>query len=116
MKHTFRFFVHILFLSVMGASVNVAFANSKVAICHIPPGNPENAHTITVSESAVPAHMAHGDALGECDAGGGGGGSSSTGSLVGASFVICDDREGETGRNVSISVVGRVQTVHLNCD
>jgi len=38
----------------------------KVLICHIPPGNPENAHTIRVSVNAVPAHLAHGDALGPC--------------------------------------------------
>jgi hypothetical protein len=40
--------------------------SAKVTICHIPPGNPDNAHTITVSENAVPAHLAHGDTLGEC--------------------------------------------------
>jgi hypothetical protein len=38
----------------------------KVLICHIPPGNPDNAHTISVDESAVEAHLAHGDSLGEC--------------------------------------------------
>ncbi len=38
----------------------------KVELCHIPPGNPENAHTIRVSENAVPAHLAHGDTLGPC--------------------------------------------------
>jgi hypothetical protein len=41
--------------------------DGKVAICHIPPGNPSNAHTIIVSESAVAAHLAHGDSLGECE-------------------------------------------------
>ena len=41
-------------------------AAHRVVICHIPPGNPENAHTIVVSESAVPAHLAHGDTLGPC--------------------------------------------------
>lgn len=39
----------------------------KVEICHVPPGNPGNAHTIEVGESAVPAHLAHGDSLGECE-------------------------------------------------
>lgn len=39
----------------------------KVDICHIPPGNPANAHTIHVSSSAVPAHLAHGDLLGACE-------------------------------------------------
>jgi hypothetical protein len=38
----------------------------KVLICHIPPGNPENAHTISVAAAAVPAHLAHGDTLGPC--------------------------------------------------
>ena len=33
----------------------------KVLICHIPPGNPDNAHIISVSVNAVPAHVAHGD-------------------------------------------------------
>ena len=40
--------------------------NDKVTICHIPPGNPDNAHTIRVSENAVDAHLDHGDTLGEC--------------------------------------------------
>jgi hypothetical protein len=39
----------------------------KVTICHIPPGNPSNAHTITISERAVDAHIKHhGDYYGEC--------------------------------------------------
>ena len=43
----------------------------KVTICHIPPGNPENAHTIVVGAPAVPAHLAnHGDSVGECVPGG----------------------------------------------
>ena len=46
----------------------IAARNEQVTICHIPPGNPSNAHTITVSESAVPAHQAHGDTLGPCPA------------------------------------------------
>ncbi len=43
----------------------------KVTICHIPPGNPDNAHTIVVGAPAVPAHLDHGDSLGECGGGGG---------------------------------------------
>ncbi len=38
----------------------------KVTICHVPPGNPDNAHTITVGASAVRAHLGHGDYLGPC--------------------------------------------------
>jgi hypothetical protein len=40
--------------------------DDKVTICHIPPGNPGNAHTITVGASAVDAHLGHGDYLGPC--------------------------------------------------
>ena len=43
-------------------------ANCKVTICHIPPGNHCNEHTIRVGKSAVPAHIAHGDYTGSCDA------------------------------------------------
>ena len=39
--------------------------DGKVTLCHIPTGNSENAHTIRVSENAVPTHIAHGDYLGE---------------------------------------------------
>jgi hypothetical protein len=42
-------------------------AEEKVTICHIPPGNPENAHTITIGASAVQAHMDnHADLLVAC--------------------------------------------------
>lgn len=39
---------------------------AKVAVCHVPPGNPDNPHTIEVDESALPAHLAHGDTEGAC--------------------------------------------------
>lgn len=39
---------------------------AKVTICHIPPGNPANAHSITVGAPAVRAHLAHGDTIGAC--------------------------------------------------
>ena len=38
----------------------------KVAICHIPRGNPDARHSISVGEPAVRAHLAHGDILGPC--------------------------------------------------
>jgi hypothetical protein len=40
--------------------------NPFVVLCHIPPGNPKAANTISVSPAAVPAHLAHGDYLGPC--------------------------------------------------
>lgn len=36
-------------------------------ICHIPPGNPGNRHTLTVGTNAVSAHLNHGDHAGPCD-------------------------------------------------
>jgi hypothetical protein len=39
---------------------------TKVTICHVPPGNPENAHEITVAESSLKAHFPHGDTIGTC--------------------------------------------------
>ena len=50
------------FLSLL-AFVTAANAKSvKADICHIPPGNPANAHFISVGERAVAAHVAnHGD-------------------------------------------------------
>jgi len=41
---------------------------NKVTICHRPPGNPGNAHTIRVGERAAGAHLRNhpGDTLGAC--------------------------------------------------
>lgn len=45
----------------VGAQPATGNNNYKVDICHVPPGNPENRHVISVSIFAVPAHIAHGD-------------------------------------------------------
>lgn len=66
--------VGIAMLVAFSAQAPVASADPKdhkVVICHIPPGNPDNQHTIVVDYHAVPAHLAHGDFLGPCDGGGG---------------------------------------------
>jgi len=54
--------------AIVGFSAGSAYASphEKVTICHIPPGNPDNMHTIEVGESAVDAHLAHGDMLSRC--------------------------------------------------
>jgi hypothetical protein len=54
-------------LLVLGA--DVAYADKKVVLCHVPPGNPANARTLSVGEAAIGAHLAHGDQLGECPTG-----------------------------------------------
>lgn len=41
---------------------------AKVQVCHVPPGNPSNFHTITISDNALPAHLGHGDLAGPCSA------------------------------------------------
>src|SRR5262245_19201846 len=39
----------------------------KTTVCHIPPGNPANAHTICIGNAGVPAHLNnHGDFIGTC--------------------------------------------------
>jgi len=54
-------------LTVFGAPAVFAGA-AKVEVCHVPPDNPDNFHTITISENALAAHLAHGDIEGACNA------------------------------------------------
>ena len=62
--------------------------DKKETICHFPPGNPSNAHTITIGISALPAHIAHGDYTGACVISGGTGGTGATGSTGDATTNI----------------------------
>ena len=39
----------------------------KITLCHVPPGNPSKAHSISIASPSVSAHLAHGDYLGTCD-------------------------------------------------
>jgi len=48
-------------------SLPADYENKKIEICHTPPGNPDNAHTLHISVNAVKAHLAHDDYLEECD-------------------------------------------------
>jgi hypothetical protein len=41
---------------------------AKVEVCHIPPDNPDNYHTIKISEKALAKHLAHFDLVGSCNA------------------------------------------------
>ena len=56
----------ILLLGFFGSAA-LAGPKVKVTICHIPPGNTANAHTITIAEQAVGKHLEHGDTLGSCE-------------------------------------------------
>lgn len=80
----------VLFLALMitaftvflSQPVAVHAGSVKVEVCHFPPGNPDNFHTIKVSEKAAQKHIdKHGDLLGGCEALGG---------------TICDDNNGCT--------------------
>jgi hypothetical protein len=51
-----------LFVAVSASPVQAG--EDKISVCHVPPGNPENAHVIWVGPAAVPAHLAHGDVAG----------------------------------------------------
>ncbi len=51
---------------VQVVDVRCGNALNKVAVCHFPPGNPANAHTICISANGVPAHLGHGCHLGAC--------------------------------------------------
>jgi hypothetical protein len=90
-------------LAVTSSSGQATCTNpKKVLICHIPPGNPANAHDICVSENAVATHQAqHGDTIGACAAqppptpppdagsgGGGGGGGGGSGGDIDAAIVV----------------------------
>lgn len=50
------------------SSVSASTAGAQVDLCHIPPGNPANAHEISVGHPAYAAHMAHGDSSAPCGA------------------------------------------------
>ena len=52
---------------VAGIAIAHAGGGVKVQVCHVPPDDPSNFHTITVSENALAAHLAHGDLPGSCD-------------------------------------------------
>jgi len=53
-------------VEVISVDVRCGQTEQKVLICHNPPGNPEGASTLCISPSAVPAHLEHGDYLGDC--------------------------------------------------
>src|SRR5689334_532336 len=61
--------IRICLLAIAALTAGVAWAEKKVTLCHYPPGNPANYHTISVGEAAVSAHVGHGDEIGACPSG-----------------------------------------------
>lgn len=115
MKHQLRFMARASTVALVIAAAimfNVAHAGEKVTICHVPPGNPGNAHTITVNANAWRAHQAHGDSMGECP-----GTSPGSPGHGGNTFVlvVCDSRKGETGRQIQVSGSGRAMVTDTEC-
>ncbi|MBI9041242.1 hypothetical protein [Lutibacter sp.] len=54
---------------IIGISVGAFLLSAdKVDVCHVPPGNPENAHTINIARVAAYVHIAlhEGDTMGAC--------------------------------------------------
>ena len=51
----------------LGPPATPASGGGKVTICHYPGGNKAKGHTLSVGQSAVAAHLAHGDKLGPCN-------------------------------------------------
>jgi hypothetical protein len=82
-------------------------SDPKVVICHYPPGNPANAHTIIVGNSAVSAHVNnHGDTRGACDMDGDGGNDDSWGMTT-----ICHIPPGNPA-NAHTIIVGAPAVIH----
>lgn len=57
-----------LVTGVVAFGAVAAQAGEKVDVCHLPPGNPYNWHTIRISVNALDAHLNHGDLEGSCAA------------------------------------------------
>ena len=72
---TLALVVSILGLGSVVTNAANAKPNDKVVICHVPPGNPENAHRVEVNKNGLKGHLdnngkLHGlDYFGECKSG-----------------------------------------------
>jgi len=62
--YIFLFLVSTFHITITTAN---AKGSDKMEVCHIPPGNPSNYRTITISEKALNAHLTHGDSAGNCE-------------------------------------------------
>ncbi|HXV38985.1 MAG TPA: hypothetical protein VD699_05390, partial [Nitrosopumilaceae archaeon] len=79
----------------------------KIKICHIPPGNPDNAHTIKISKKALAKHLAHGDHTGRCtgnENGGGTGGTTDTSLKISNVSSTTANGAYTTGATIAVTV------------
>ena len=81
----------ILLLALAGMSLNAFGASAKVQVCH-------DGKTIYVSQSAVSAHMGHGDTVGDCD-----GASLEPGAPVAVVMMRCAESAGNEMEVVAFS-------------
>ena len=55
------------YITKFGSTVEIDYSSKTLVLCHIPPGNPDNAKSITIGTKAARAHIYnHGDTMGEC--------------------------------------------------
>ncbi|MBI4114701.1 MAG: peptidoglycan-binding protein [Candidatus Niyogibacteria bacterium] len=84
---------------IFATSTSATSTPDKIVVCHVPPGNSENRHTIRISEVAFNAHHSnHNDFRGSCDESEDGG--------VGANsrIIICHIPEGNLDAKHTIEV------------
>lgn len=129
MRRTIRLTQALVAVALALTAATTAHAGPpKITICHKPPGNPDNAHTIQVNIHAWPAHKAHDDSLGECSGGGAGSGDSGgSGSTGGGNtgdgevdddtfeVVLCDQRKGDHGHTIQVSRTGQITVQNAEC-
>ncbi|MDD5026770.1 MAG: thrombospondin type 3 repeat-containing protein [Candidatus Peribacteraceae bacterium] len=53
--------------STSSESSSIGSEGEQIVVCHYPPGNRKNVHTLTIDASAWTAHKGHGDRLGACE-------------------------------------------------
>jgi len=59
MKKSLLIFCSISMLCFLALGFTSPEEKKKVTICHIPPGNPDNCHEITICIEAIDNHMNH---------------------------------------------------------
>lgn len=106
---------------VVAGLLSPALASAdKVNVCHVPPGNPENAHVINISTDALPAHLDHGDyVVGEGDEcvgpAGGGAPGAATGDPAAVEICAKKGQRIDKGRRVDVTTTGSVTQGNLEC-